>query len=218
MLSFLQTVRQYSPRIASEPLPLLLMPGLSLPLTLRCHRVLRQTWPHHLQRPHHQIWPLCLQTLRHHYPLKVGTRPPTHTHVSRVSTDSPDQTPGDSSVSDTSLKPKELWALGDPVFRALFREFRALFREHRDNHRQPRENHGQPSTEDHEATSLLPMAILEFTKLTIKCIINLLIQKHRQDICQQHEVSHPSQICHSCIFTLEKYYFFRYYDVLCKRF
>lgn len=62
------------------------------------------------------------------------------------------------------------------------------------------------------------MAILEFTKLTVKYIINLLIQKHRQDICQQHEVSHPSQICHSCIFTLEKYYFFRYYDVLCKRF
>lgn len=70
-----------------------------------------------------------------------------HPRFTSLPWESPDQTPGDSSVSDASLKPKEFWALGDPVFRALFRE-------PGDNHRQPREPWAafEQGTRDYKST------------------------------------------------------------------
>lgn len=83
----------------------------------------------------------------------------------------------------------------------------------------PSESHGQPlAMDDDEAVSPLPTTVLELIKLTVKCIVNSLIQRHRQDVCQGCEISHPSQRWDFCLFPFEKYYFFRYYDELCKRF
>ncbi|CAI5684853.1 unnamed protein product [Oreochromis niloticus] len=118
---------------------------------------------------------------------------------------SPEQTPVNSPVSGASL-----WALGDPVCRALFRE-------PEDNDPHPGVSSGQSSSLDiDEAATLLPH-VFELIKLTLKYLINSLLQQHRQDVCQGCEVSHPSQRRHSCLSPLEKYYFFKYYDELCKR-
>lgn len=171
--------------------------------------------PVHLATPPPTTPPPDLATMLAETPPPLssqGWNSPSHPQLATLGWQSPDQTPGDSSGSSASLKPKELWALGDPVFRALFRE-------PEENAPQPGESHGQPSTvDDDEAASLLPTAVLELTNLTVKYIINSLIQKHHQDVCQGCEISHPSQRRHSCIFPLEKYNFFQYYDVLCKRF
>ncbi|CAI5677625.1 unnamed protein product [Oreochromis niloticus] len=119
---------------------------------------------------------------------------------------SPEQTPVNNPVSGVSL-----WALGDPVCRALFRE-------PEDNDPHPGVRSGQSSSLDiDEAATLLPTAVFELIKLTLKYLVMSLLQKHRQDVCQGCAVSHPSQRRHSCLFLLEKYYFFKYYDELCKR-
>ncbi|CAI5667528.1 unnamed protein product [Oreochromis niloticus] len=119
---------------------------------------------------------------------------------------SPEQTPPSTSVSGASL-----WAWGDPVCRVLFRE-------HEDNDPHPGESLGQLSpVHNDEAATLLPTAVFELIKLTLKYLVMSLLQKHRQDVCQGCAVSHPSQRRHSCLFPLEKYYFFKYYDELCKR-
>ncbi|CAI5677925.1 unnamed protein product [Oreochromis niloticus] len=135
-----------------------------------------------------------------------GWNSPSHPQLAALGWQSPDQTPVNSSVSGPSL-----WALGDPVCRALFRE-------PEDNDPHPGESRGHSSSVDNdEAATLLPIAVFELIKLTLKYLISSLLQKHRQDICQGCEVSHPSQRRHSCLFPLEKYYFFKYYDELCKR-
>ncbi|CAI5684631.1 unnamed protein product [Oreochromis niloticus] len=135
-----------------------------------------------------------------------GWNSPGHPQLAAFGWQSPEQTPADTSVSGALL-----WALGDPVCRALFRE-------PEDNDPHPGENRGQPSPVDnHAAATLLPTAVFELIKLTLKYLINSLLQKHRQDVCQGCEVSHPSQRRHSCLFPLEKYYFFKYYEELCKR-
>ncbi|CAI5682265.1 unnamed protein product [Oreochromis niloticus] len=86
---------------------------------------------------------------------------------------SPEQTPPSTSVSGASL-----WALGDPVCRVLFRE-------PDDNDPHPGENRGQLSpVHNDEAATLLPTAVFELIKLTLKYLVMSLLQKHRQDVCQ----------------------------------
>lgn len=135
-----------------------------------------------------------------------GWNSPSHPQLAALGWKSPEQTPANTSVSGASL-----WALGDPVCRALFRELD-------DNDPHPGENRGQLSPVDNDETAtLLPTAVFELIKLTVKYLIKSLLQKHRQDVCQGCAVSHPSQRRHSHLFPLEKYDFFKYCDELCKR-
>lgn len=126
-----------------------------------------------------------------------GWNSPSHPQLAAVGWQSPEQSPSSTAISGASL-----WALGDPVCRALFRE--------------SEDNEPSPADND-EAATLLPTAVFELIKLTVKYLVNSLLQKHRQDVCQGCEVSHPSQRRHSCLFPLEKYYFFKYYDELSRR-
>lgn len=67
-------------------------------------------------------------------------------------------------------------------------------------------------------TCQLHAVVLDFVKLTVKSVLNMLIQKHRREICAGCETSHQPQRRHTCVSPLERHYFFKYYDHLSKRF
>ncbi|XP_013763697.1 classical arabinogalactan protein 9-like, partial [Pundamilia nyererei] len=93
-----------------------------------------------------------------------GWNSPSHPQLATNGWQSPDPSPSSTAISGASL-----WAMGDPVCRALFRESEDI----------------EPLPADNdEAASLLPTAVFELIKLTLKFLVNSLIQKHREDVCQ----------------------------------